>query len=104
MLIRSQDKKNLINLDNITRLTANKAYGNNETGWLIEVENQLSIGQYTTEAKAIKVLDAIESAYKNVESDYRDANDTYWQSIRDASLVFQMPEDSEVKEGAVKDE
>ena len=86
MLIRSQDKKDLINLDKVTRLAAGKVYGQNETDWLIEVERQLSIGQYSSEAKAIKVLDMIQDAYARFC-----AGNTY------SDAVFQMPSDEEVE-------
>jgi hypothetical protein len=100
MLIRSQDKHSLINLDNVTRLTAGKIYGKDETGWLIEVDKipfTENLGQYSTEAKAIEVLDMIQKRYQDTWSD----NQTF---AFDYPKVFQMPSDEAVKEGAVKDE
>lgn len=91
MLIRSQDKKDLINLDNIKRLSAGKIYGKDETGWLIELERELSIGQYSTEAKAIKVLDMISSAYDNLNM-YHNQPEQGW-----IYSIFQMPSDEEVE-------
>lgn len=87
MLIRSQNKHSLINLDNVTRLTAGKIYGKDETGWLIEVDKipfTECLGQYSTEAKAIKVLDMIQDYYINTNNS--------------RCRVFQMPQDTEVEE------
>ena len=86
MLIRSQDKKSLINLDNVTRLTAGKIYGKEETGWLIEVDKipfTECLGEYSTGAKAIKVLDMIQDYYIN--------------TTNARCKVFQMPLDEEVE-------
>lgn len=98
MLIRSQDKKSLININAVSQFYVDDdnnitADFNNSDDCGFEV-----VGEYSTEAKAIKVLDAIENAYVSVNSEYRCENDTYWQSIRDANLVFRIPQDSEVVE------
>ena len=96
MLIRSQDKKLLIPLekftigitkDNCICATSNICVSPAEfsAGWL---------GKYSTEEKALKVLDMIESAYYNLEySKFLGCeNDTF------ASCVFQMPQDEEIEE------
>lgn len=101
MLIRSQDKKDLINLNNIKRLSAGEIYGKDETEWLIEIERQLSIGQYSTEAKAIKVLNMIQTAYElSLYSDhaYDYAAQVQRPYIFVNNRVFQMPADAEVEE------
>jgi hypothetical protein len=72
-------------------------YGDNKPNRWAILADEIFLGEYSSEAKAIKVLDAIENAYKNVESNYKAADDTYWQSIRDACLVFQMPSDDEAE-------
>lgn len=81
MLIRSQNKKGIVNLDNIIEIGANdtKIVCAGTYGYVG------SLGIYSTEEKAIKVLDMICEAFK----DFRGGN-VYEHS------VFQMPQDSEV--------
>lgn len=103
MLIRSQDKKQLINFDNVTRLSACKIYGKNETDWLIEADSQPfrgNIGQYSSEEKAIKVLDKIQTSYElSCYSEH--AFDNSAQVQRPFTFVnnytFNMPADKEVE-------
>lgn len=103
MLIRSQDKHSLINLDNIARLTVGKVYGKDKTNWLVEFDKQPfteSLGQYTTEGKAIKVLDMIQQAYElSLYSDHAFDNAAQVQRpyIFVNNTVFQMPSDEEVE-------
>ena len=74
MLIRSQDKSRLINLNNTRELRSWEcAQGFNITDCVCP------IGHYSTKAKAMKVLDMIQKAYINGHIDY------------------QMPADSEVE-------
>jgi hypothetical protein len=78
MLIRSQDKTILLNFSNSTVVYIAK----NDKGFAIlslENENRYRLGKYSSEAKAMKVLDMIQEAYVNGHIDY------------------QMPEDSEVE-------
>ena len=84
MLIRSQDKKEIHNLDRVSNIAVLPCFGN-ENVFLIEVNRQHTIGRYSTEEKAIKVLDMICKAYEN----YRGGN-VYEYSI------FNMPSDEEV--------
>lgn len=73
MLIRSQDKSQLINLNNIRELRFW------ECAQGFDITDCVSpIGHYSTKAKAMKVLDMIQEAYVNGHIDY------------------QIPEDSEV--------
>lgn len=77
MLIRSQNKAILLNFSNLTVAYIVK----NDGGFVIlslENENRYKLGKYSSEAKAMKVLDMIQEAYINGHIDY------------------QMPEDSEV--------
>ena len=77
MLIRSQNKAILLNFSNLTVAYIVK----NDGGFVIlslENENRYKLGKYSSEAKAMKVLDMIQEAYVNGHIDY------------------QMPEDSEV--------
>ena len=88
MLIRSQDKKSLINLDNLNniRICTGKCEDAEVSRIYAEsgiVSTNMPIAEYSTEAKAIKVLDMIEGACEN-------------QSER-CRYVFQMPVDEEVK-------
>jgi len=99
MLIRSQNKHSLINLDNIARLTVGKVYGKDETDWLVEVDKQPfteSLGQYSTEPKAIKVLDMIEDAYTNAR-DIQAFIDLGIPFEIISNKVFQMPSDEEME-------
>ena len=78
MLIRSQDKTILLNFSNSTVVYIAK----NDKGFVIlslENENRYRLGKYSSEAKAMKVLDMIQEAYVNGHIDY------------------QMPADSEVE-------
>lgn len=75
MLIRSQDKRILINMNNVSSIEVGddrlRIFANNG-------DAIYDIGEYSTEAKVIKVLDMIQEAYVNGHIDY------------------QMPADSEV--------
>lgn len=75
MLIRSQDKSILINMNNVSSIEVGddrlRIFANNG-------DAIYDIGEYSTEAKVIKVLDMIQEAYVNGHIDY------------------QMPDDSEV--------
>ena len=87
MLIRSQDKSRLINLDNTRELRFWEcAQGFNITDCVCP------IGHYSTKAKALKVLDMIQEAYERYE--YEKAFKTGLTLFE----TFQMPEDSEVEE------
>ena len=95
MLIRSQDRKNLIELQNINLSIGQYAtYPFDHISFNYNIETLgCSLGTYSSEEKAIKVLDLIEEEYQtptyiNDEGGGEYAN--YWQK------VFHMPEDSEV--------
>ena len=105
MLIRSQDKNILLNynggfveVEPIYEYTIiNTTPTAMETGeYKISYsccDNKICIGSYSTEEKAIKVLDMIQNAYYNFEySKFLGCdNDTF------AGCVFEMPQDEEVK-------
>ena len=64
MLIRSQDKTILLNFSNSTVVYIAK----NDDDFVIsslEDENRYRLGRYSSEAKAMKVLDMIHEAYVN---------------------------------------
>lgn len=120
MLIRSQDKRILINMNNVSRLEMSG------DGLRIFADNGRTIfygiGEYSTKAKAMKVLDMIQEAYSDFESakitstglataayaislnydtpenvfDGINALKEYGDSIKEL-MVFQMPADSEVE-------
>lgn len=87
MIIRSQDKKNITNFNQITDIQVQK----NNDKYDIQVfypfsiddgYSQMRLGAYSTEEKAIKVLDMIEDSYRNMAFTDR--------------VVFHTPQDSEV--------
>lgn len=77
MLIRSQDKEILINFSNSPSIKIMEADGG-VTIICSDTYETFVIGNYSTKAKAMKVLDMIQEAYINGHIDY------------------QIPEDSEV--------
>lgn len=84
MIIRSQDKKGIVNLNNIDTLCIEQ----NHCGCDVVCFNGLresrsKIGEYSTEEKAIKVLDMICDACRNV-------------AFTDG-VVFRMPADEDVE-------
>ena len=68
MLIRSQDKTELINLNNATSISTISEYGNKKgiVVRLIGEDRWTILGHYSDE-KALKVLDWIEEDYSNDE-------------------------------------
>ena len=58
MLIRSQDKKRIVNMDNIENITIDK-----KDIYAEGINALYDLGEYTTEEKAIKVLDMIQECY-----------------------------------------
>lgn len=81
MIIRCQEKKGIANFDNIDSITLhenNEIYAYNGC-----LESKLLLGKYSTEEKAIKVLDMIENAHRSM-------------SFTD-SVVFRMPKDEDVE-------
>ena len=90
MLIRSQNKAFLLNFSNLTVAYIVK----DDEGFVIsslEDENRYRLGGYSSEAKAMKVLDMIQEAYCEFMSV---KNDDAWDG---KESVFYMPEDSEVE-------
>lgn len=119
MLIRSQDSEILINLNTLAGIEITK--GSVKTTITSYTTGcTYLLGEYSTKAKAMKVLDMIQEAYMNFEASkiistglagatYTGSYDTpesvaagikvlkdYTELIRE-SVVFQMPEDSEVE-------
>lgn len=93
MLIRSQDKKTLVNLESINAIRIyeeNTGFSVNALGVGVNYE----IGEYSTEEKAIKVLDMIQHVYTQYGT-LRDRGGSV-QGAFNLPKVFQMPQDSEV--------
>ena len=104
MLIRSQSKYSLIVLDNAKAVrieerhkaengcyyVVRSQYGENEPNRWAIIADEDFLGEYSTEAKAIKVLDMICDAYELCErTDYQNIGYV-------GNGVFQMPQESEV--------
>ena len=95
MLIRSQNKEVLATLELLFDIEV--------SGGVISARRDMSwcclLGEYSTKAKAIKVLDMIQEAY----SEYQimlNFSVSYLHKIKektDGFAIFQMPEDSEVE-------
>lgn len=111
MLIRSQNKRILINMNNVSSLEVS----DNELRIFADNGEAIyDIGEYSTKAKAIKVLDMIQEAYAdaklilmtvpNIGKMFAEApaskeNELLAEAIGEMvknKMVFQMPEDSEV--------
>ena len=84
MIIRSQDKKVIVNLDNIDTIDIADLQVRCFNGVF---DTAVVIGTYSTEEKAIKVLDMIQNAYVKCEAN------TAWGD----DIAFQMPSDEEVE-------
>lgn len=114
MLIRSQDKTIIVNIDNAFSIAIRDING----AALIYVGSQGScciIAEYSTKTKVMKVLDMIQEAYEEYKiactfltgfTGHRaivESNDIringYKELIKSfkKNIVFQMPEDSEVE-------
>jgi hypothetical protein len=110
MLIRSQDKKLLINFDNMQsisicgyRVDSKNVHEDEENAntWYITCVSQdysPFIGYYSTEAKAIKILDKICNTY--AETCYTEntlIGENRVPTIISNNVIFQMPSDDEVE-------
>jgi hypothetical protein len=121
MLIRSQDKMSLVKFENIV-ININNINGKEIICWsqMNPGEDEyISLGHYSTKAKAMKVLDMIQEAYISLETSkivstglvgaaYTGSYDTPesvasgikvvkdYTGLIIESVAFQMPEDSEV--------
>lgn len=119
MLIRSQDKRMIVNFDNICTVSAFPEK-DSEDIYVEDGTGSLMIGRYSTKVKAMKVLDMIQEAYaeyktaENMSTGLTSAIYTrHYASeeeinklltlskeiarILKEAHIFQMPEDSEVE-------
>ena len=87
MWIRSQDKTLLVKADYVT-------IGVNEIVAACSSKSCVTIGEYSSQEKALKVLDLIEH-YIERNNSHRDSHYNRPQIVYD---VFQMPLDSDVPE------
>ena len=96
MWIRSQDKMRLIDAKNIhvSHFSFSNCY---QFEVCIDSENTAIIAEYSSEWKALKVMDMIQNAITGTRFEFTDI-------VRDCDLagieihnVFNMPQDSEVK-------
>lgn len=112
MLIRSQNKETLVNIEASIVLYISGTIGKK---YPISTSNGYVIGFYSTKAKAMKVLDMIQEAYEEYKitctfltgfTGHRaivESNDIrvngYEELIKSfkKNMVFQVPEDSEVE-------
>lgn len=95
MLIRSQNKEVLVAFESLPDIEV--------SGGVISVRRDMSwrclLGEYSTKAKAMKVLDMIQEAY----SEYQimlNFSVSYLHEFKektDGFAIFQMPDDSEVE-------
>ena len=111
MLIRSQDKEQLLNIDSV------KTIGICERGkcFAIFIDSLYFIGNYSSREKVIKVLDMIQEAYGDSEytkyvipevcrvlsmkpkTEENKAHAGELGEMLKKGMTFQMPEDSEVE-------
>lgn len=91
MLIRTQDKNGLVNLDRIELLTTSG--GKDITAYFAHFAGMQSqtLGVYSSEKKAIKVLNQIQQHYEIYE------RAKYYPDELAVFPVFEMPQDTEVK-------
>ena len=87
MLIRSQDKKSITNCLEL-KIVAGIIEGED-----ICTSGGRFLGHYSTEEKAIKVLDMIQNAYVN----YQYSKWVGYESETVIDCIFEMPMDDEVK-------
>ena len=111
MLIRSQDKRILINMNNVSSIEV----GDNELRiFAADGETIYDLGSYSTKAKAMKVLDMIQEAYADAELVPRvfpDIGKMFTEAspskenellaevigkMANNAMVFQIPADSEM--------
>ena len=114
MLIRSQDKTFLLNFNNLTAIYMEKIDKDFSIVYN-DFEDAYTLGKYSTEAKAMKVLDMIQEAYGDSEytkyvipevcrilsikpkTEENKAHAGELGEMLKKGMTFQMPEDSEVE-------
>ena len=92
MIIRSQDKSIMTNFKNITDIGFSYE---EESKYMIVAylyQNSTILATYSTEEKAIKVLDMIQERYQSIW----DAENGYLSGGQHFGLIFKMPQDDEI--------
>ena len=115
MLIRSQNKKMLLNIDGIRSFFVTESL-EHEGKWDIMAKRLPELGSYSTEEKAIKVLDMVQRAYADseltkftipeIERMFKEESPSRknkllaetMAEVLASGMVFQMPADEEVTE------
>ena len=92
MIIRSQNARGIVNINNIDSITV-KEYSHDICAFNVTMESEILLGKYSTEEKAIKVLDMIQEAYSRME----DIKCGAVQAQKYDSFCFQMPADEYVE-------
>ena len=96
MLIRSQDKRGLINLKNVAEIYIDIRSEGQIIATFGDYYSQVTeLGNYSTKEKAIKVLDMIQSEYTKTTDLKHEFNSNILFCVP-MSHVFNMPQDSEV--------
>lgn len=90
MLIRSQDKRMIVNFDNICTVSAFPEK-DSEDVYVEDGTGSLMVGRYSTKEKAMKVLDMIQKRYEEYETEK-----IYKDGVFKIG-TFQMPEDGSVE-------
>jgi len=102
MLIRSQNKKNIFVLENSESVGIYEMFesGTYKTAGYSICTNNCRMGEYSTEEKAIKVLDEIYDTYrleKYTDYIYDTSAQASMPMVVANNAVYQMPQDGEVK-------
>lgn len=87
MWVRSQDKRRLLKVEDVRILGCSDGCSD------IWANNNCNLGKYSTEKKALKVMDMIQETIIHNETVY--AHAFSGSSVRDYD-IFQMPADEEV--------
>lgn len=109
MLIRSQDKRMIVNFDNICTVSAFPEK-DSEDIYVEDGTGSLMVRRYSTKEKAMKVLDMIQEAYANEKlvdyttylqrKEIEKMDDSTILALRNELMkkaVLQMPEDGSVE-------
>lgn len=115
MLIRSQNKAAIVNFDNVFNIATIRNINGAVSIYIISQCSRCNMAEYSTKAKAMKVLDMIQDAYEEYKitctfltgfTGHRaivESNDIHVNGFKEIvksfkkNMVFQMPEDSEVE-------
>lgn len=115
MLIRSQNKAAIVNFDNVFNISTIRNINGAAAIYIVSQGSRCNMAEYSTKAKAIKVLDMIQEAYAEYKiictfftgftghQIIAESNDIRFNGFEELvksfkkNMVFYMPEDSEVE-------